>query len=119
MPFVLIPSFQLDNQAPHAGQRQWKPKFFHNYPGPDSDGAELVVDVAMRTSAAPIYFPTYQSYIDGGVVANDPSMAALAHRNCRAGDERQEVQPPRWLPRQARPAVMRASTQVHGWPQTA
>jgi uncharacterized protein len=75
---VLIPSFQLDNQAPQAGQRQWKPKFFHNYPGPDSDGMELVVDVAMRTSAAPIYFPTYQSYIDGGVVANDPSMAALA-----------------------------------------
>jgi patatin-like phospholipase/acyl hydrolase len=75
---VLIPSFQLDNQAPQATQRHWKPKFFHNYPGPDSDGAELVVDVAMRTSAAPIYFPTYQIYIDGGVVANDPSMAALA-----------------------------------------
>lgn len=29
------------------------------------------------TSAAPIYFPTYGAYIDGGVVANDPSMAAL------------------------------------------
>jgi patatin-like phospholipase/acyl hydrolase len=75
---VLIPSFQLDNQDPRAGQRKWKPKFFHNYPGPQSDGTELVVDVALRTSAAPIYFPTYQIYVDGGVVANDPSMAALA-----------------------------------------
>ena len=75
---VLIPSFQLDNQNPRAGERKWKPKFFHNYPGTQSDGAELVVDVALRTSAAPIYFPTYQIYIDGGVVANDPSMAALA-----------------------------------------
>jgi patatin-like phospholipase/acyl hydrolase len=75
---VLVPSFQLDNQDPQAGRRMWKPKFFHNFPGPDSDGDELVVDVALRTSAAPVYFPTYQVYIDGGVVANDPSMAALA-----------------------------------------
>ncbi|MGD0074615.1 MAG: hypothetical protein ABSD31_09760 [Candidatus Binataceae bacterium] len=34
--------------------------------------------MALRTSAAPIYFPSYQIYIDGGVVANDPGMAALA-----------------------------------------
>jgi uncharacterized protein len=37
-----------------------------------------VVDVAMRTSAAPSYFPIYQGYIDGGVVAGNPSMTALA-----------------------------------------
>lgn len=74
---VLIPSFQLDNEAKAPDERKWKPKFFHNYSVPDSDGNELAVDVAMRTSAAPIYFPTYQVYIDGGVVANDPSMAAL------------------------------------------
>jgi len=75
---VLIPSFQLDNQEQQAGKRMWKPKFFHNYPGPDSDGEQLALDVALRTRAAPIYFPTYQIYVDGGVVANNPSMAALA-----------------------------------------
>jgi patatin-like phospholipase/acyl hydrolase len=82
---VLIPSFDLDNsQDPWANPadpdflRTWKPKFFHNYPGPDSDGEQFVTDVAMRTSAAPTYFPSYQHYIDGGVVANNPSMAALA-----------------------------------------
>jgi patatin-like phospholipase/acyl hydrolase len=32
----------------------------------------------MRTSAAPTYFPSYQHYVDGGVFANNPSMAALA-----------------------------------------
>lgn len=75
---VLIPSFDLDNEGAYNEPRQWKPKFFHNYPGPDSDGAELATDVALRTSAAPVYFPTYQGYIDGGVVANNPSMAAIA-----------------------------------------
>jgi len=75
-PRVLVASFQLDNEDPAA--RSWNPKFFHNFPGPDSDGAALVVDVAMETSAAPTYFPSYNGYVDGGVVANNPSMAALA-----------------------------------------
>ena len=76
---VLISTFDLDNEASGPGDvRTWKPKFFHNYPGPDSDGDQLVVDVGIRTAAAPVYFPIYQGYIDGGVVANNPSMCALA-----------------------------------------
>ncbi len=75
---VLIATFDLDNQAAEPGHRSWKPKFFHNFPGPDSDGQERVVDVAVRSSAAPTYFPLYQGYVDGGVVANNPSVCALA-----------------------------------------
>jgi patatin-like phospholipase/acyl hydrolase len=79
---VLVPAFDLDNgddpRRDPAAPRAWKAKFFHNFPGPDSDGAESVVDVALRTSAAPTYFPSYQGYIDGGVVANNPAVAALA-----------------------------------------
>ena len=83
---VLIPTFDLDNvdelsarDKADPSKRHWKPKFFHNLAGSDSkDGAELVVDVALRTSAAPTYFPSYQGYVDGGVVANNPAMAALA-----------------------------------------
>ena len=79
---VLIPTFDLDTgddpaRAP-GSRRTWKPKFFHNYPGPGSDEGERIVDVAMRTSAGPTYFPTYDGYVDGGVIANNPSMAALA-----------------------------------------
>jgi patatin-like phospholipase/acyl hydrolase len=76
---VLIPTFDLDNEGVDpGGVRFWKAKFFHNYPGSDSDAAQRVVDVALRTAAAPSFFPTYQGYIDGGAVANNPSVCALA-----------------------------------------
>lgn len=76
---VLISAFDLDNGPDNPPPlRTWKPKFFHNYPGPGADTDERVVDVALRTSAAPSYFPVYQGYVDGGVVAGNPSMAALA-----------------------------------------
>jgi len=77
-PRVLMASFRLDNQAPDPSKRTWSPKFFHNFSGPDSDGESFVVDVAMETSAAPTYFPSYDGYIDGGVIANNPSVAAVA-----------------------------------------
>jgi patatin-like phospholipase/acyl hydrolase len=70
---VLIPTFDLDY---NGFFRSWKPKFFTNFD--PIDGEEYVTDVAMRTSAAPTYFPTYQGYVDGGLVANNPSMTALA-----------------------------------------
>jgi uncharacterized protein len=72
---VLVSSFDLDCPG---NPRKWNPKFFHNFAGDDSDGAEKVLDVALRTSAAPTYFPVFEGYVDGGVVANNPGMAALA-----------------------------------------
>jgi uncharacterized protein len=72
---VLVSSFDLDSPVQ---PRTWNPKFFHNFAGDDSDGAEKVVDVALCTSAAPTYFPVYDGHVDGGVVANNPSMPALA-----------------------------------------
>jgi patatin-like phospholipase/acyl hydrolase len=75
---VLIPSFNLDNGDKDRAKRTWNPKFFHNFPGEDSDGDQSVVEVALATSAAPTYFPTHGTYVDGGVVANNPSIAAVA-----------------------------------------
>ncbi len=76
---VVIASFDLDNEASGPGRvRSWKPKFFHNFPGPGTDAGERVLDVALRTSAAPTYFPVYQGYVDGGVATNNPSMCGLA-----------------------------------------
>jgi patatin-like phospholipase/acyl hydrolase len=39
---------------------------------------EPVVDVALRSAAAPTIFPSHQGYIDGGMMANNPSTAAIA-----------------------------------------
>jgi patatin-like phospholipase/acyl hydrolase len=75
---VLIAAFDLDGFDKTANLRTWKPKFFHNLGGDDSDDDALVVDVALATSAAPTYFPSWKGFIDGGIVANNPSLAALA-----------------------------------------
>lgn len=71
---ALIVSFALDPRARH---RSWAPKIFQNYPGPGRDHGPMV-DVALATSAAPTYLPSWRGYVDGGVCANDPSMCALA-----------------------------------------
>ena len=73
---VAILTFDLDDCGT-VGRRTWKPKIFHNFPGPASDGDELVVDVAMRSAATPVFFPVHQGYCDGGVIANNPGMVAI------------------------------------------
>lgn len=76
---VLISSFDLENDIPNSPHpHMWKAKFFHNYGSDELDMAASIVDVALRSAAAPTYFPVYQGYVDGGIVANNPSMCALA-----------------------------------------
>ena len=75
---VLIAAFDLDNEASDPARRTWKPKLFHNFPGPDSDSSLPAYKVGLYTAAAPTYFPSADGYIDGGVYASNPSMCALA-----------------------------------------
>lgn len=79
---VLISTFNLNDKK----RRTWKAKFFHNFErvNPennqlyDPDGYFRAADVAMYTSAAPTFLPGVDTFVDGGVAANNPSMAALA-----------------------------------------
>lgn len=87
---VVLPAFDLDNatdapafERPPKGQRRWKAKVFHNFPGEDSDGDRPVWKVAMYASAVPAIFPAVDGFIDGGVFATNPSMVALAQTQDR------------------------------------
>lgn len=83
---VVITSFDLDDRSdPDPTTRRWKAKIFHNLPTSDnsSDDLEYAYRIAMRTSAAPTYFPSYDGFVDGGVFANNPSMCALAQTQDR------------------------------------
>jgi predicted acylesterase/phospholipase RssA len=78
---MVVTAFDLDDRSDQdASTRRWKAKIFHNLPTSDNSGdeGEYAYRVAMRTSAAPTYFASYDGFVDGGVFANNPSMCALA-----------------------------------------
>jgi hypothetical protein len=88
---VLIPAFDLDSGTARNGQpRRWKAKIMHNFPGSDSDGEVRTWCAGMRTSAAPIYFPSAGGFIDGGVIAANPAVCAIAQTQ----DRRSFPEPP-------------------------
>lgn len=76
---VLVTAFNLDTGMTNPDRmRRARLKVFHNFPGPTGDRDVPVVDVAMATSAYPVFFPIYKGHVDGGVAAVNPSLCALA-----------------------------------------
>ncbi len=71
---VLVVSFDVNKEV-GPGRFVWQPKIIHNFPH-KSDELTLV-ETGLRTSAAPTYLPSRDTFIDGGVCANNPSMCAL------------------------------------------
>lgn len=70
---LMAPAFELDDRQ----ENDWYPLFFHNFPNsPFLD--EPLIDMCLRSAAAPTIFPSHQGYVDGGMMANNPSTAAIA-----------------------------------------
>lgn len=78
---VLVTAFDLY----HAEQKAWTPISLTNLPGSKTSDIR-VLDAALSTCGAPVYFPphvfehngTQRAFVDGGVYANNPSTLAAA-----------------------------------------
>jgi patatin-like phospholipase/acyl hydrolase len=73
---VCITAVSLENGRPRFHKSNYRATY-------EARLDELLVDVALATSAAPTYFPAHNlkhshDLVDGGVCANNPSMIALA-----------------------------------------
>lgn len=85
---LLVPTVAITAGAPqlfrsvhHSDHEQFRPF--------------ALVDIALATAAAPIYFPTARvgpaEYIDGGVIANAPDLAALLEAEHYLGKPREHI----------------------------
>jgi patatin-like phospholipase/acyl hydrolase len=72
---LVVPSYDLTSDEVYVFRTPHAPRLLR-------DHRELMVDVALATSAAPTYLPAHQlrglRLIDGGVWANNPTMVAVA-----------------------------------------
>lgn len=72
---VLVMSFNADT---------WEPKIFNNF-GVDPENDETLADVGHSSGAMPLVFPVrtsqtdHATYLDGGIVTNNPTMSAVTH----------------------------------------
>jgi len=56
--------------------KAWHAQLFTTF---DESGNATFVDTLLKSTAAPTYFPAHQGCVDGGVVAQNPSVLAISH----------------------------------------
>jgi patatin-like phospholipase/acyl hydrolase len=74
---VAVPALELCDNKPGWEKGRAAPVVMDNFENSRYSDT-LAADAMQRSGAAPTYFASYQGFVDGGVVANNPSMAALA-----------------------------------------
>lgn len=85
---VMIPSCEAETGRVHIFKTPYDENFTR-------DRSERLTTVAMATSAAPLYFPEFRhegaTYVDGGIWANNPAIAAGLEATERLGWSRERV----------------------------
>ncbi len=79
---LMVCTFDLNPEVvdPLSGKMRsinFRPRIYHSDFMRDAD--EKLVDLCLKTSAGPTYFPIYKNHADGGVSLNNPAMAAIAY----------------------------------------
>jgi hypothetical protein len=67
--FSNLPHSPAPSPRPSAQTSQWEE---------EEGGGLLAVHAAMRTSAAPVFFPIHQGFCDGGLLSSDPALMAYS-----------------------------------------
>lgn len=72
--YVFVPSFNVNGYTGKDDQAVFFTNIINN-----STSSETVIHAALCSSAAPIYFPSINNFIDGGIIANAPTAAPLIY----------------------------------------
>lgn len=62
----------------HTRCTRWHNVYFHNFEE-DDQSSDTLVDVVMKSTAAPTYFPMVDHVVDGGIANNNPSLAVTTN----------------------------------------
>lgn len=74
---MIIPAFQMDNETAFSSERCWSIRLFSNLLDFLPERSDFLVDLIMRSSAAPIVQPVYQGFADGGILPTTPACLPL------------------------------------------